>query len=347
MKDNENMKPHILSYSIADLKTQLTSITQKPFQIKQILQWIYTHHTLDTNKMTNISKALRERLAETYDLSLPQIINTATSTDGTIKYLLELADKNRIEMVYMPSESKNTVCLSTQVGCSRACAFCATGKLGLSRNLSTTEILSQLMLLFIHNQDQKLTNIVLMGMGEPLDNFDNVLAALHTIRADEGFCFSGRRITVSTCGVIPRIYDLIDRDIKVKLAVSLNSAIDEKRSQLMPINKVYPLAQLKQALLTFRKHTAFRITFEYIMIAGFNMGKEDIQALIKFCGDMSCKVNLIKYNDTSNPAWQSPSDKQVEAFVDKLNALPVAVTLRKSRGADIAGACGQLVGAIK
>jgi len=249
-------------------------------------------------------------------------------------------------MVYMPSETKNTVCLSTQVGCSRACAFCATGKLGLKRNLTPTEILSQLMILFTKNPEQKLTNIVLMGMGEPLDNFDNVCMALQAMRADEGFSISGRRITVSTCGVIPRIYDLIDKDIKVKLAVSLNSAIDEKRTQLMPINQIYPLAQLKQALLTFRKHTAFRVTFEYIMLAGFNMGREDIQALLKFCGDMSCKVNLIKYNDISGSEWQSPSDRQVEYFVDKLNALPVAVTLRKSRGADIAGACGQLVGAI-
>jgi len=341
------MKSHILSHSIAQLKEMLSKLSDKPFQSKQVLHWIYAQHILDFEKMTNISKPLRAKLSAGFDVSLPKIKKTSTSADHAIKYLIELGDKNCIEMVYMPSEGKNTVCLSTQVGCSRACGFCATGTLGLVRNLTTSEILSQLMLLFQESPQLKLTNIVLMGMGEPLDNFDHVVVALRVMRAEEGFCVSGRRITVSTCGVIPRIYELIAADLRVKLAVSLNSAIATKRTRLMPINKQYPLSELKQALLTFRRHSPFRITFEYIMIAGFNMGQEDISALIKFCGDMSCKINLIKYNQVAGREWQSPTDAQVEAFVSKLNAIPVAVTLRKSRGVDIAGACGQLVGVIK
>jgi len=340
------MKPHILSYSLPALKAALGEVCERPFQVKQILRWLYTQHVVDFRLMTNIPLVLRERLTERFDTAKPQIVNVFHSTDGSAKFLLGLADKHMIEMVYMPSEKKNTLCLSVQVGCSRGCMFCATGGLGLVRDLSVAEILWQIFIAFGYFPNQKLTNIVFMGMGEPLDNLENLLAAIDVIQHEEGLCFSGRRITVSTCGVIPKIYELLERKVKVKLAVSLNSAIDEKRTLLMPINKLYPLAELKRAILTYRKQSAFRVTFEYIMIANFNMGSEDVKALAMFCGDVSCKINLIAWNEVSCSQWQSPTERQVEDFVNRLRQLPVAITLRKSRGADIAGACGQLVGRV-
>jgi 23S rRNA (adenine2503-C2)-methyltransferase len=173
-----------------------------------------------------------------------------------------------------------------------------------------------------------------------------VLDFLKVLQAEEGLCFSGRRLTLSTCGLIPKIYELAEQQVKLKLAVSLNSAIEEKRTQIMPINKQYPLSELKKALIYYRKKTNFRITFEYIMIDGFNMGKEDVKALMKYCGDVSCKINLIKWNQVQGMDWKTPSDKQVETFVEQLKRIPAAITLRKSRGADIAGACGQLAGKI-
>jgi 23S rRNA (adenine2503-C2)-methyltransferase len=190
----------------------------------------------------------------------------------------------------------------------------------------------------------KLTNIVIMGMGEPLDNLENIISFLNVLQAEEGLCFSGRRLTLSTCGVIPKIYELAESGIKLKLAISLNSAINENRNQIMPINNQYPLPELKKALLYYRKKTNFRLTFEYIMIANFNMTKEDIKALTKFCGDISCKINLIKWNEVHDLVWKSPSDKQVADFIERLKPIPNALTLRKSRGNDIAGACGQLAG---
>jgi len=335
-------KPHILSFSIDDLKEKLLYICKKPFIVKQVLRWVFIHHLVDFTLMTNLSKEIRERLSDEFDCSLPSIIDVKKSNDKSKKLLLKLHDNNLIEMVFMPSSDKNSLCISSQVGCSRLCAFCATGKLGLKRNLKQEELLAQVLIAFSYFKDHKITNIVLMGMGEPLDNIDNVLSFLRVLQAEDGFRFSGRRTTLSTCGIVPRINDLSNSGIKLKLAVSLNSAIDEKRSKIMPVNNTYPLSELKSALLSFRKKTNFRITFEYVMIDDFNMGSEDIKALIKFCGDISCKLNLIKWNKVSKLSLKSPSDKKVEAFIEKLQKLPCAVTYRKSRGVDIAGACGQL-----
>jgi 23S rRNA (adenine2503-C2)-methyltransferase len=296
--------------------------------------------------MTNISKKLQDELSLHFDCQLPKIINIASSIDGTKKFLLRLSDGEHIEMVLMPSDKKNALCISTQVGCARGCSFCATAKMGLHRDLYSFEILSQILLAMHHTPDSPITNIVLMGMGEPLDNYLCVMEAIAVLQSDDGFRFSGRRITLSTSGIVPVIYTLADSGVKIKLAVSLNSAIGEKRSKLMPVNDIYPLTELKKALQYFRKKTAFRITFEYILISGYNMGKEDIKALGKYCGDISCKLNLIQYNDISSGAWKSPTDKEVDDFVQAIERFPFAITKRKSRGADISGACGQLVGAI-
>ena len=338
------MIPHILSLSTVELKEKLLRICVNSFKVKQIQQWIFTHHIIDFYKMTNISKELQKSLSVEFNTELPKIVEIQKSSDGTEKFMLKLADNELIEMVFIPDIKKNTICISTQVGCSRNCSFCATALLGLKRNLEPEEILSQLLIISNHFKDDKITNIVLMGMGEPLDNYENVIKSVKFIQSEEGFRFSGRRITLSTCGVIPKILELADSNIKIKLAVSLNSAIDEKRSLLMPINKLYPLSDLKKALLTFRKKTNFRITFEYIMIDNFNMGNEDITALAKFCGDISCKINLISWNEVSYLPWKRPKSDRVNQFINSLSHLPVAITLRKSRGEDIAGACGQLKG---
>ncbi|MCL2064109.1 MAG: 23S rRNA (adenine(2503)-C(2))-methyltransferase RlmN [Candidatus Cloacimonetes bacterium] len=368
-------KRHTLNYSIEELKTKLLEICDKPFKVKQIFHWIFLSKQIDFQKMTNLSTDMRNRLSDEFDCFIPEVVSIKESKDKSMKYLVKLQDDNFIEMVYIPSSSedanikdtkmefssqypafippyevrnrenkkktpKKTLCISTQVGCSRKCAFCATAKLGLYRNLSQEELLMQLYLV----KQQKITNLVLMGMGEPLDNLNNVISFLKVLQYNEGLAFSGRRTTISTSGIVPKIYELADQDIKVKLAVSLNSAIDSKRSKLMPINDIYPLKDLKKAVIYFRKKTNFRITFEYIMIDGFNMGKEDIKALIKFCGDLSCKINLIKWNNVQGLSWKSPTENQIESFIEALKILPVAVTYRKSRGEDIAGACGQLAG---
>lgn len=337
-------KNHILSFTYNELKCFLETILDKPYRVKQILDWIYKKHIIDFHQMTNIPLDLRNMLNNSLDISLPNVTDISTSVDQTKKFLLKLSDNEFIEMVYMPGETKNTLCISSQVGCSRNCTFCATAKIGLKRNLPVEELLSQIIIAYNYFPDDKITNIVLMGMGEPLDNLDNVKKFIEILQTEEGFSFSGRRITVSTCGVIPKIKELADSGLKVKLAVSLNSAINEKRDFLMPINKLYPLKDLKKSLFYFRNNTAFRITFEYILISNYNMGKDDIKALIAFCGDISCKINLIKWNSVKDSNWKTPTDSEVDDFIKQLNVIPAAITLRKSRGSDINGACGQLAG---
>ena len=346
---------HILNYKPDDLKDKLTKICDKPFQVNQILQWIYLHHKIDFNEMTNLSLALRGRLLNELDSKLPEIIDIKNSSDKSIKFLLKLHDNNYIESVNIPSLKKNTLCISTQAGCARNCAFCATAKQGLKRNLTVDELLSQYIITSNHISPERITNIVLMGMGEPLDNFETVIDFLKILWANNGFDFSGRKTTVSTCGVVPMIDKLTELRLKFKLAVSLSSAIDEKRNILMPINKIYPLKELKRSLLSFSKKSSFRITFQYVMIDDFNMGKEDITALKKFCGDISCKINLIKWNAVSPVAaisgcqlntFKSPSNDKIERFINDLKSLPVAITYRASKGTDISGACGQLTGGI-
>jgi 23S rRNA (adenine2503-C2)-methyltransferase len=335
---------HILDYDNQELFSKLLEICQKPYKVKQVLKWVYKLQIINFDEMTDISLDLRNTLKSCFETSLPTIEETQKSSDGTTKFLLKLQDGCQIEMVYIPSPKKNTLCISTQVGCGRGCLFCATSKMGLVRNLSQSELLGQFFLASKYFPDQKITNLVLMGMGEPLDNFERVLSFVRLMQDENALSFSGRRITLSTCGVVPMINRLADSNVKLKLAVSLNSAICENRSKLMPINQIYPLNELKKSLLYYRKKTNFRITFEYIMIDDFNMLQEDIKALTKFCGDISCKINLIKWNYVEGLSLKPPSDRQVTDFIEKLKTLPVAITLRDSRGSDITGACGQLSG---
>lgn len=311
------------------------------YRARQLLKWVYTKYVFDTAQMTDLPADFKDFIQNGFDLGIPVIEKKLESSDGSVKFRLALDDGARIEMVLMPLEKKQTLCLSSQVGCSRACDFCATGKMGLVRNLQTHEIVQQV-LLAASQSPQRITNLVFMGMGEPLDNPDNVLEALNLIQAEDALSFSPRRATISTCGIVPGIYRLADSGIKAKLAVSLNSAVDRVRDELMPVNKLYPLSVLKEALLYFQKKIRFRITFEYILIPGLNMGARDINALQKFTGDISCKINFIPYNQIPELPYRSPGTDEIEAFIREAQSLTQAVTLRRSRGSDVSGACGQL-----
>ncbi len=337
------MKINILDLLPEEFNCILEKTGEKPFRVKQILEWIYQKNAGHFSEMTSLSLKFRETLEKEFDFFLPEIIQTIDSQDGTKKFLLRLKDDNRIEMVFMPGEKKNTLCISSQVGCARNCAFCATATMGLKRNLTVHELIGQVLLATRTFPENKLTNLVLMGMGEPLDNYANVMKFVRIMQHEKGLSFSPRRMTLSTVGIIPGINKLAEESLKIKLAVSLNSCIDEKREKLMPITKQYNLKELKKTLITFRNKTAFRITFEYIMIKNFNMGKEDIKALKKFAGDLSCKINLIKWNPVKGLPWESPDEKEIEEFRKALESLSVAITLRQSRGSDISAACGQLV----
>ncbi|KQC10583.1 MAG: 23S rRNA (adenine(2503)-C2)-methyltransferase [Candidatus Cloacimonas sp. SDB] len=338
------MKINLLELHPDEFKELLLRQVDKKFRIKQLLNWIYVHRILDPDLMSNIPADFKTFLKKEFSNFIPRILDKQISQDSSTKYLLELEDENRIEMVIIPREGRTTLCLSSQVGCARNCLFCATAKIGLIRNLYVHEILSQVFITLKELQDRKLTNIVFMGMGEPLDNYENVLKSIRILQHEEGFKFSPRRITLSTSGVIPRLNDLADSNLKVKLAVSLNSAIQEKRAEIMPLTKQYPLAELKKCLLNFRKKTSYRITFEYVMIKNFNLAAEDSQALIDFIGDISCKLNLIAWNKVDYLPYETPDENDIRDFLKAINKLSSAVTFRSSRGADINAACGQLAG---
>jgi 23S rRNA (adenine2503-C2)-methyltransferase len=312
------------------------------YRSEQVCDWLYKKVVNDFALMSNLPQELREGLKERFPSMLLKIARKSVSTDGTIKYLLQLHDNSFIEMVTIPEKDKLTLCVSSQVGCARGCAFCATAKNGLKRNLDSSEIVEQIVLAIKESGGKSLTNIVFMGMGEPLDNLDNVVRAIRIIQDNRALSFSPRRITVSTCGVIPGIRKLLDSGLKVKLAVSLNAAIQKKREELMPVTKKYPLKQLKEELMYFRANTPFRITFEYVMIKGFNMGRDDAKAIVKLLGNISCKLNLISWNATDDSDFRRPTAEEVDQFISHLQPFPFAVTYRKSRGMDIEAACGQL-----
>jgi len=325
-----------------DLQNQILEAGFKAFRFRQLMKWLYPRAVNDLALMTDLPADFKTFLTDNYIFSLPSIKQSITAKDGSTKFVLELIDGELIECVLMPEGDKNTLCISSQIGCAFACTFCATGKLGAIRDLTVDEIITQIIIAKQFLKDEKLTNIVFMGMGEPLDNMENVIPAIRILQSDFGLQFSPRRMTISTSGYVPKMYELAETDIRIKLAVSLNSAINEKRNEIMPINKLYNLTELKKAILSFRKNSPWRITLEYIMIPDFNMGEEDARALMKFAGDISCKLNLISYNKVEGFSWRSPTLKEALTFQDKLRQLPIAVTIRKSRGSEISAACGQL-----
>lgn len=336
------MSVSVFSLFPKDLESKLAQFPA--FRYRQLMHWLYEKLIFDPDQMTDLPLALKGYLQENLSFDLPQIECEQVAQDHTTKYSLKLTDGNYIEMVIIPAPKKRTLCVSSQVGCARNCVFCATGQLGLTRNLDVAEIVGQIVIAASICQPERLSNLVFMGMGEPLDNLDNILKTLEIIQANETLSFSPRRTTVSTCGIPQQIIRLADSGIKTKLALSLNSAINSKRDTLMPVNKIHPLGEIKPALKYYLKKSTFRVTLEYILIPDINMGKDDIKALRQFAGDLSCKINFIPYNIVPHLPYRSPTEIELQEFLQQAQSLHQAITLRRSRGAGICGACGQLAG---
>lgn len=328
------------------------SLGEKPFRANQVMQWIHHYGVRDFTDMTNLSKALRQRLADTCEIAVPEIISDKLSIDGTRKWLLNVNGGNAIEMVFIPEESRGTLCVSSQVGCSLNCSFCATGMQGYNRNLTVGEIVGQLwlakhLLAEQYQTDQRIvTNVVMMGMGEPLLNFDNVVSAMQIMQDDFCFGLSKRRITLSTAGVVPAISRLRE-ECPVSLAVSLHAPNNELRDELVPINRKYPISVLLDACRDYVADSPrAKITFEYVMLEKVNDSLDHADELIELLTDFPCKINLIPFNPFSKIHYKRSSNARIQRFRDKLSAANLITTVRKTRGDDIEAACGQLAGDI-
>lgn len=342
-------KPFLRNLSEIELERWIVSSGEKAFRAKQIHEWIWRKGAKSIDQMTNIPEQLRKRLADQFqwDRILLQYVQKAS--DKTTKAAFVLTDNNIIEGVIIPSESRVTACVSTQVGCPVKCTFCATGQLGLKRNLSAGEIFDQVVdlnALSIHEFNKKLTNIVVMGMGEPFLNYENTINALKRVCSKDGLGWSSQRITISTVGIPDAIKKLADENLGIELALSLHSAIQQKREQLIPFAKKYTLDDLLDALRYYTKNTQQRITFEYLMLKGINDQKEDAKALIKLASMVNVKINLIHYNDVDGSVFSSTDDEQLTIFKNLLIEKNVLVKIRQSRGMDIDAACGQLANKI-
>jgi 23S rRNA (adenine2503-C2)-methyltransferase len=329
---------------IEELGLLLGDLEEKKYKAKQLAKWIYNKGVIDFEQMTDLSNELRRKLSEVaYIGNLKLIRKQVSKIDQTEKFLFELADGKRIETVLMREKNRVTVCISTQVGCALSCIFCATGKSGFERNLSAGEIVDQIIAVRGHlREDEKITNIVIMGMGEPFLNYENTVKAIRIIQSEIGLSISAKRITVSTSGIVPGIRQLADEGLKIKLALSLNAPDDELRRKLMPITKKYPLSEVLDALKYYAKENDIRITFEYVLIKKVNDSAQQALKLAKLIRGIPCKINLIPYNPIKGCQYEKPDEETMQTFRDMLYPRAPAVTLRKSKGADIQAACGQL-----
>ena len=331
------------------LAAALTALGEPPFRARQLWQWIYHHGVTEFAAMSNLSKALRAALAARHDLARLEIVQARESTDGTRKWLVRLADGHEIETVFIPGPERGTLCVSAQVGCTLACRFCYTGTQRLVRNLSAAEIVGQVVLARdvlgdwpSPREDRRLTNIVMMGMGEPLYNFDNVAKALGIVMDGEGIAISRRRITLSTAGVVPMMRRC-GEELGVKLAVSLHATTDALRDRLVPLNRKYPLADLIAACRAYPGvRNTRRITFEYVMLKGVNDGEADAKRLLRLVGGIPAKVNLIPFNPWPGAPFARSTDAAIARFAEIVNAGGLAAPVRAPRGEDILAACGQL-----
>lgn len=341
---NQNKKD-IRALSLQELEAYFSSIGEKPFRAKQVYEWLWNKNAHSLSEMTNLSKSLRENLENHFSIKPAEIHVMQRSIDGTIKNAVKLHDGNVVESVLIPTTKRTTACVSSQVGCSLDCTFCATAQLTRMRNLTAAEIVDQVTLIDKQSREyhqKPLSNIVFMGMGEPLLNYSSVTDAIRKITEDKGLGMSPRRITVSTSGIPKLIEKLADENLKVKLALSLHSAIEEKRNQLMPFSVKFPLTSIMESLSYWYQKTKSRITLEYIIWKGINDGNEDIKALIKFCKSIPSKVNLIQYNSIEGGKYSQANSNIIQNYVTSLEQENIIVKIRKSRGDDIDAACGQL-----
>lgn len=343
-----NNKINLMDFDLCAMRDYFVDIGDKPYRGTQVLQWIHQHATLDFDQMNNLSKTCRANLQQNADIELPSPIVDKTSVDGTRKWLFELKDGNAIETVYIPEGNRGTLCVSSQVGCALNCRFCSTGAMGFNRNLSTGEIISQVWMAnrLIREQDveSKVTNVVMMGMGEPLLNYDNVVRAMNIMMDDNAYGLSKYRVTLSTSGVVPEMKRLA-KDSTCALAVSLHAPNDELRTRLVPINKKYPIKILLDTCKEFFADEPKRkVTFEYTMIDGVNDSLECAHQLVKTLKNIPCKINLIPFNPFAKSSYRCSPWQQIMDFQKVLVDAGFNTLVRKTRGQDIDAACGQLMG---
>jgi len=352
--DVSNEKVNLLGLTREQMEDFLESIGEKRFRAHQVMKWIHFFGVDDFESMTNLGKALRNKLAERAEIRGPKVALEHFSNDGTRKWVVELDQGNRVETVFIPDGKRGTLCVSSQVGCALDCSFCSTGKQGFHRDLSVAEIIGQV---WVAQRSfgapdnrglRNITNVVMMGMGEPLLNFENVIHAMELMKDDLGYGVAKKRLTLSTSGVVPRMYELYDR-IDVALAVSLHAPNDELRDELVPVNKKYPLHELMAACREYvdRFPDTRRVTMEYVLIDGVNDKFEHAEQLIELLQNVPSKINLIPFNPFPNSGYKRPNGLRIKAFQDRLMKAGFVTTIRTTRGDDIDAACGQLVGKVQ
>lgn len=349
---SESPRTNLLGKSEAELQAFFADFGEKPFRARQVLQWIHQRNASGFEEMTDLSKSLRTELGRVASIQLPEVISEQSSADGTVKWLFESGAGQAVETVFIPEPGRGTLCISSQVGCALDCAFCATGAQGFNRNLKTDEIVGQV----THanrnlpprpNGEPAITNVVFMGMGEPLANYRNVLSALDVLLSDYAYGLSRRRITVSTSGIVPHIEKLGD-DCNVSLAVSLHAPNDELRDKLVPINRMHPIADLLDASWRYAAKRANRfITFEYVMLRDVNDSLDHANQLAALLRNRAAKVNLIPFNPFTGNEYERSRSETIEKFQNRLRQRGLVTTTRRTRGDDIDAACGQLAGKVR
>jgi 23S rRNA (adenine2503-C2)-methyltransferase len=340
----DRQRPDLKNMTLEEIEDFISNLGKEKYRAKQIIKWLYRSGSTSFDEMTTLSKAFRAEISSIARISSLEIAQIQRSTDGTKKILFKLEDGNFIESVLIKEKNHWTICVSTQAGCQMGCKFCLTGKQAFKRNLLPSEIAGQILTARVQTDEgENIKNIVMMGMGEPLANYKNTIKAIHIITTDAGLGFSKRRITVSTCGIVPMI-EKLGRDAMVNLAVSLNAPDNTTRTHLMPINRMYPLERLIEACRHYEMPRRRRITFEYILIKGVNDSPDDAEKLARLMRGVRCKFNLIAFNEYPQSKFKTPDDARIEAFRNILIKHQYTAVIRASKGRDILAACGQLRG---
>lgn len=332
---------NIKDYNIGELKQELVNLGEKPYRAEQIFKWIFEENVTSFDEMTNLSLELRDKLKQNYTLCVFNILKKQVASDGTTKYLFDVLDGNAIETVLMEYHHGYSICVSSQIGCKMGCKFCASTGIPFSRNLSSGEIVEQL-LAVQRDKNIKISNVVFMGIGEPLDNYDNVINAIRIINNPKGINIGARHISISTSGLVPEIYRLAEENIQCTLSISLHATTDEKRSSMMPVNNLYNIEELITACKDYIKITNRRISFEYALAKENNDNLDDAKQLVKLLRGMNCHVNLIPINKIENGKYTKSSNEAILKFRDYLNDHGIVATVRRELGSDIDAACGQL-----
>lgn len=335
------LKNNIKNYNLEELQEIVEKFGEKKYRAEQIFNWIYKENVTSFDDMANLPLSLREKLKENYDLHIFKIITKQESKDGTKKYLFDILDENAIESVLMEYKHGYTICVSSQVGCKMGCKFCASTGVKFARSLEAGEIVEQLQAVE-RDTGIKISNVVFMGIGEPLDNFENVLKAISLINNQKGINIGARHISISTSGIVPKIYELADKDLQCTLSISLHSASNEKRSAMMPINNAYNIEELMKACRYYTQKTKRRISFEYALAKENNDNLDDAKELVKLLRGMLCHVNLIPINKIENGKFNKSTNENIMKFRDYLNSHGIVATIRRELGSDIDAACGQL-----